>query len=206
MFTFYTVAAVCIIGYIMRRVYHFFYYKEYQNYTIPLENTFKSIEMYYFTSDETRLFMEYMAYERYQYQYDTYHRDFWCLKSNPTNCKILGCNCSQKILPCGCTICENILKDGYSRLPTYFNFGIDYYLCVQCIVDPYNNPYVTYTPNLMWDYNPKRGKQLKRYIIDRFVSNCVRDINMTIPSDINGVIQKFYGMDNRLKRRIDWDY
>ena len=116
--------------------------------------------MYYFTSDN-ETYLEYMAYRRYQFEYALHHRNLWCPINNVDPDKY-GCDCPRKILSCGCTICKNVLQYGNSRLPTYS--CIDYFECIQCRK-------AKCTPNLMWDYDFNRGQQLKRYVVDRYISN-----------------------------------
>ena len=185
MYTVPLVACIIIIVCFLPRIYGFFCYKNYRYYSCRIKFTIESIKLYYFTWNET--YLEYLAYDRYQYQLG-YRQNFWCGVNNDDPYKY-GCDCPRKILRCGCTICENVMRDGRFRpIPTYS--GIDYFGCPQCFKG-------RCTPNLMWNYDPNRGKQLKRYIVDRYISNIENELNMKIPSDINGVITDYYGMDNR---------
>ena len=76
---------------------------------------------------------------------------------------------------------------------------MEYYGCYQTLE-------LKFTTNLIQDYIPRRVQELKRYIIDRYVSNIQENIDTLISSEINGVIQQFYGMDNRdsTKVRNQW--
>ena len=173
--------AICIISCIVLHIYR---YDKYNAYTERLYNSIKSIKMYYFSSNKT--YLEYIAYKRYKSK----HHDTW--RGTP-DCNIMypfaaniPCYCMpQKLLQCGCRICPIRLRRGGGRLPTlYYNFGIDYLKCDHC--------HQPFTPNLVWNYNPNRGEQLRKSIVNVYVLNFENNMDMTIPSGINGIIQKFY--------------
>ena len=63
------------------------------------------MKMYYSTSNEK--YLEYLAYQRYPFQSAAFYVE-WSCPANITQNN--GCNCPKKLLPCGCTICENVLR------------------------------------------------------------------------------------------------
>ena len=177
------------IYYIINKLY---YEGRYQLYKQAFYHTIKAISMYHFSLNP--LYLEHLAYDRYEYSKERYHSDW--LRC-PSSFDKFGCNCSRKILLCGCVLCHKITIQ-YHKYNIWFNYNL--YVCEQCGQ--------FFTINLTWDYNQNRGKELRKYLIDGYIKKNI-NINMIIPNDINNLITQFYILDNRdiirlRRRRKQW--